>query len=453
MAIKLGESNISKIMLGDTPINKVMLGDRLVWDGKRRIFGKCDPNTTFIIRLNGSSISVTSDKNGDWVYYTDGIKITSITAFHNGNANLKYVDFSYCDLSLCRAFSQILGTNGANINCDIRGLKINPNIENLNMRYFLYRTGVREVGDLSNIKNADLVDAFYSNGKLTKIEGLPEMILNNTNVLHLCENLTTINKSGKIYKGFKLESSPLTLESAIVILDALQPVSTTQTITFSAYTTSLINASNNALAKVYDAVQKGWTIVGEGLNEYVELEYIESTGTQYIPLNDNFQANKKYEVKIALTTTEIGDTKIFGQVRGGSDGAMIATLDKKWRLLAAWNWRLKDDIDTEIHTFKFDVGTKLKFQKDSGAIETYSITLITDNTLAIFAQYPSTSHLGRFKLYDYNVQNTTTNEVEKKLVPAKRMSDGAIGMIDKISGQWYGNSGTGTFIGGEPKQD
>lgn len=32
MAIKLGDSNISKIMLGDRPIKKVMLGDRLVWE-------------------------------------------------------------------------------------------------------------------------------------------------------------------------------------------------------------------------------------------------------------------------------------------------------------------------------------------------------------------------------------------------------------------------------------
>lgn len=32
MAIKLGDSNISRIMLGDRPIKKVMLGDRLVWE-------------------------------------------------------------------------------------------------------------------------------------------------------------------------------------------------------------------------------------------------------------------------------------------------------------------------------------------------------------------------------------------------------------------------------------
>lgn len=449
MAIKLGDKDISKIMLGDRPIKKVMLGDRLVWHKQGYIIGTAEPNVNVIIKLNNIQRTAHSDADGNFSLKVD-YEITSLqSALQESPNDIKSIDFSFVDLS--KVINMTLFARNSTVGA-IKGLdnlKDAPTSEETT-----YGSIFRETKNLKEIIAPNVIfNGYYifynSDIETIKIKGL---YLQNISAFQGASKLKNIEiESIEVSSDFS--SSPLTLQSAINVLDALQPVTTAQTITFSAYTTSLINASNNALAKVYDAVQKGWTIVGEGMKDYVELEYIESTGTQYIPLNDNFQANKKYEVKIALTTTEIGDTKIFGQVISGSEGAMIATLNKKWRLLAGWNWRLKDDIDTEIHTFKFDVSTNLKFQKDNDAIETYSIRLSTDNTLALFAQLPSTSYLGRFKLYDYNVQNTTTNEVEKKLVPAKRMSDGAIGMIDKISGQWYGNSGTGTFIGGEPKQD
>ena len=48
----------------------------------------------------------------------------------------------------------------------------------------------------------------------------------------------------------------------------------------------------------------------------------------------------------------------------------------------------------------------------------------------------------------YNVKMYNSGNLDLNLIPAKRNSDGVLGMYDSISGQFFTNSGTGTFTAG-----
>lgn len=89
----------------------------------------------------------------------------------------------------------------------------------------------------------------------------------------------------------------ISLTDAINILRALQPVTTTQTITFSAYTATLINESTEALNLAFEAVRKGWNIVGSGLIQTDDVAYFNDAETR-MPTRADF------EELIANTTNE-----------------------------------------------------------------------------------------------------------------------------------------------------
>lgn len=63
--------------------------------------------------------------------------------------------------------------------------------------------------------------------------------------------------SSKNYAGLENFSAV----SACAVLDALQPVTTAQTITFSSYTSALIMDDDTAMEKVMSAMEMGWDIV------------------------------------------------------------------------------------------------------------------------------------------------------------------------------------------------
>lgn len=79
-----------------------------------------------------------------------------------------------------------------------------------------------------------------------------------------------------------------------------------------------------------------------------------------------------------------------------------------------------------------------------------SITTFTSPSLTLFCLHrnatfveKSSYRLHLFKLYASAV-------LVCDFVPCRRLSDGAIGMFDLVSQSFFGNSGTGSFIGGAP---
>ncbi|MBR6752360.1 MAG: hypothetical protein IKL95_03785, partial [Alphaproteobacteria bacterium] len=71
------------------------------------------------------------------------------------------------------------------------------------------------------------------------------------------------------------------------------------------------------------------------------------------------------------------------------------------------------------------------------------------NTINLFRQATGTAaSYWTGRMYYITYKESGSNVFN--LIPAKRDSDGAIGMYDTVSGQFFTNAGTGEFIGGQP---
>ena len=228
MAVFIGNKSVQSIMIGHKNVQAIYIGRKLVYSSSVEpvvsVFrGKTEePNHKFVFTINGKKFEIVSDGNGDFVYETKSV-IYSIANLCTDPV-VTLIDFSDVDLERCVDFRQILGIRKCP-NTDIVGMRITDS-RVVSMDCMFYGTGVTTIPDWSNVMARGESDIFYSNEKLTTIEGLPQMMKGDrsNNNLGANKSLTTIKKSGIILTSLNLSASPLTLESANVIIDALRPV-------------------------------------------------------------------------------------------------------------------------------------------------------------------------------------------------------------------------------------
>lgn len=277
--IKIGNANIPQIKIGETQIKKVCCGEDIVWKKVNIFRGETiNPNTTFDIRINKDEIAtITSGDDCKWAYEYDG-DITSIYRIFAPYWNIAYenthkvIDMTFVDLSKLTkgedasqgAFSKmksvqtiilngdvLLATNSGSIFQNCTGLK------NIDGNYYFRRKD-------QTPKLLGYWDAMYDScGSLEIIDlsGITDFNPQNTiNIFRACRSLSTIYPPQRIYSGFDISYSPITLQSAIAVLNSLQEVQTEQTITFSSHTSALIMADDNAMEKVVEIADLGWNV-------------------------------------------------------------------------------------------------------------------------------------------------------------------------------------------------
>ena len=191
-------------------------------------------------------------------------------------------------------------------------------------------------------------------------------------------------------------------------------------------------------------------------NGYTRLEYIESSGTQYIDpgiassntigININYsyptinsstnagvcgilQGNEPRTDSLFISTN-IGKTNgnLFFAHRGVTSSTDITTTANKIYNVKI-NWRNSGVIDFGERTI--NVGTN---NAASGAIRLFGRKSGSSYTYA--------------SLKMYSCQFSDETKMIRNLIPAKRNLDSVIGMYDTVNGVFYGNKGTGTFTAG-----
>lgn len=191
---------------------------------------------------------------------------------------------------------------------------------------------------------------------------------------------------------------------------------------------------------------------------YTELEYIESTKTQWIDTGITY--NHAYSMKTKFKFTS--NTDISGEPFGArtvtnntaSKCMFISTYYDCW---LAWG-------RTELSIASRYIGTSLwevYFNKNrvyfnDSLIHTFTDeNFSTDGSLYVFAEhhfngdngtdyvsYKTYSRIYYFQIYDEN------DNLLIDLIPVQRSGDNEICMYDKISKTFFTNQGTGTFIAG-----
>ena len=185
----------------------------------------------------------------------------------------------------------------------------------------------------------------------------------------------------------------------------------------------------------------GGTYVGG----YTELEYIESTGTQYIDTGIKLASTDIIEARFRNTSSNQGSA-LYGVYAMGESSAFYAN-----STYYSYGSNNKVDtniaVDTQWHTLVHDFVTGY-LQLDSNRVNFAPFTFTNSVNNYLFSRFYNNAYgynfIGEIKSYKI----TRNAQVIMDLIPVRRNSDNAIGMYDRVTNTFFGNAGTGTFTAG-----
>lgn len=190
---------------------------------------------------------------------------------------------------------------------------------------------------------------------------------------------------------------------------------------------------------------------------YQELEYIESTGTQYINMGYPFNDNITAEIKLKRLNNNTRDS-IFGY-RFITSGTAVGNM----RFVFVY-----PDGKIGLRTGGSASNSTRAIQLNTDYVIKYSLNKVeVDNEVWVTSSSAySTTVYGNGYIFNANAEGYYSQDINKFIgrvyytklydngilvfngIPAKRKSDNVIGMYDTVSGTFFTNAGTGTFAAG-----
>lgn len=178
---------------------------------------------------------------------------------------------------------------------------------------------------------------------------------------------------------------------------------------------------------------------------YIALDYIQTTGTQYI--DTGIQPNQNTRVVIDFQASN-NACHIFG--------ARTAFLNKGF--LVCWitdfvycvqvangNWNGGVFDETTRHTISL---TASAFQLDGETKATYTVDAFQCEYNLYLASCPNSNESENMQGKIFSCQIYDNDTLVRDLVPCMSDADG-VGLFDLVNNQFYGNAGTGSFVGSE----
>ncbi len=197
---------------------------------------------------------------------------------------------------------------------------------------------------------------------------------------------------------------------------------------------------------------------GRGSLEYDTLNYIQSTGTQYI--DSEFLPNQDTKVEMNLL-----GTRQYGYWFGAWDvsyceNAFALCNDGEIGIYVGYDGQGGSEgtyISDQAHKVVLD---KNQAFIDNVCIRNYSkVDFQLKNSLYLFAQNRNGQYFIPPNESDYYTPNGSWMKVSsckiwdngvlvRDFVPVRRALTGEVGFLDRVSGRFFGNSGTGSFVAG-----
>lgn len=182
-------------------------------------------------------------------------------------------------------------------------------------------------------------------------------------------------------------------------------------------------------------------MVGKALPYDAEVEYLENDGSSYI---DTMYHIASYNVSLEIKYMQTANTSAIGFLfyQWNTSNQYVAIYSSASNKLAAvWGnqWKASTtSSDRNIHTLKLK--NKTLYRDDTSLITTNNPNafMSSDKNVMIFSTgFPILARVYWAKIH-YN------NELVRDLIPVRV---GQVGyMYDKVSGQLFGNSGSGSFV-------
>lgn len=180
---------------------------------------------------------------------------------------------------------------------------------------------------------------------------------------------------------------------------------------------------------------------------YTQLEYIESTGTQYIDVL-NFEVASDFGFEIDFAAAYISGQGLFS-FRDNDGGTWT-------RLYDVNNHRYVSRFDNEQYFTPTSDRQIVTLNGSSGDVAIDGVTQFTLSTISntasgimcIFGMENLGNHSGLSTGKIYSLKFKTGSDTTHSFIPAKRNSDSVIGLYDLVNNVFYTNAGTGAFTAG-----
>lgn len=184
---------------------------------------------------------------------------------------------------------------------------------------------------------------------------------------------------------------------------------------------------------------------------YKQLEYIESTGTQYIDTGVRVMPENYQQLKMSVTCEKIG--KGSGASDWLLDGSNIANA---YFYMGVYNGKYYYGCGTADHytgiaaasgkqTFTLDIPSSKFTVSDTVDVSISTEPVTASASLHLFGYNNNPVRCYAEKIYSCQIYTGAT--LVRDFVPCKNAS-GVIGLYDTVGRQFYANAGTGSFTAG-----
>lgn len=212
---------------------------------------------------------------------------------------------------------------------------------------------------------------------------------------------------------------------------------------------------------IFKASDGYFGVLKEAKQLYTELDYIQSTGTQYINTGlHKVLFTRADKVFVGLTPTVISSASYFFGTMVGSRGFGVRTRNATWIQGGLWQGGgpASANVDTIYQRFDIELSVENGFvlngvkQATSGTGNP-NLTVLTEFPFYIGAYTSATGlaateyTISATKLKCHYLQVERNGELAIDLIPVVD-NDGVVCMYDKVSGEFFYNQGTGDFIAG-----
>lgn len=192
--------------------------------------------------------------------------------------------------------------------------------------------------------------------------------------------------------------------------------------------------------------------IGAGLpSDYQEVEYLQSSGTQYINSGVAFTTSNYDKLKLALDVTFVNNSDVHEVSGTGTTGSNCFYIGNYNGKLAYGDG--KTDITTSVAisgriSCAIDAYKKIVSVSGASDIAFTPQSPSTSLNLSIFAFSRTNGTVTAHSATLYSCQIYESETLIRDFVPCYRKSDNVAGLYDKVNGVFYTNAGTGTFTVG-----
>lgn len=189
---------------------------------------------------------------------------------------------------------------------------------------------------------------------------------------------------------------------------------------------------------------------------YQQVEYIESTGSQYINTGYDIKSEKlgiKAKIRIVNASGQYGS--LFGSdgyVNGSNLYSLVPYHNSSYGEMVYRHWlgtsQGNDRAFAELSEFEYRLDNGKVYFSMNGTVNnfTYSGSIVNNQNFYIFGKNGSGSSMEigtGYKLYYFKLYDN--DNLVRDFIPCYRKSDNVIGLYDLLNKVFYANSGSGTF--------